>query len=89
MELADKLMEILKQPLYNPIPHHEQVVILYAASHGYFKGIPTKEVRDYCKELISHIKTYHSEILEEIDTKAVLDDELTEKLDLAVRDFTE
>ena len=83
------LMEILKQPLYNPIPHHEQVVILYAASHGYFKGIPTKEVRDYCKELISHIKTYHSEILEEIDTKAVLDDELTEKLDLAVRDFTE
>ncbi len=84
-----KLMELLKQPLYSPMPHHEQVVLLYAASHGYLKDVPLKEVRTFCKELISHINTYAPTIFDEIDTTKALSDELAEKLDLAVKDFKE
>lgn len=83
------LTELLKQPLYNPLPHYEQVILLYAASHGLMKDIPVKEIKTFSQELMSYIKTYGSDIIDEIESKKDLDDELCERIDKIIRAFEE
>lgn len=83
------LTELLKQPLYNPHPHYEQVILLYAASHGYLKDVPLKEIKNFAQELMSYIGTYGSDIIEEIESKKALDDELCERIDKIIRAFGE
>ncbi|MBQ6180573.1 MAG: F0F1 ATP synthase subunit alpha [Ruminococcus sp.] len=83
------LTELLKQPLYNPLPHHEQVILLYAAQHDLFKGIPLKELREYRTELMSYIRTYGQDIINEIDENKVLTDDLMERIERIVTAFEE
>lgn len=82
------LMELLKQPLYNPLSHNEQVVTLYAATHGFFKGVPVKEVRARRNDLMDYMKTYANDILKDIDEKKVLDDDIIKRLDKVIKDFS-
>ena len=83
------LTELLKQPLYNPLPHYEQVILLYAAQHDLFKGIPLKELREYRTELMNYIRTYGQDIIEEIEEKKVLTDDLAERIERIVTAFEE
>lgn len=83
------LTELLKQPLYNPLPHYEQVILLYAAQHGFFKDIPLKEIREYRTELMNYIRSYGQDIIEEIETKKVLTDELAERIERILTAFEE
>ena len=83
------LTELLKQPLYNPLPHYEQVILLYAAQHGLFKGIPLKELREYRGELMNYIRTYGQDIIEEIEENKVLTDDLAERIERIVTAFEE
>ncbi|MBR4628542.1 MAG: F0F1 ATP synthase subunit alpha [Ruminococcus sp.] len=83
------LTELLKQPLYNPLPHYEQVILLYAAQHELFKGIPLKELREYRTELMNYIRTYGQDIIEEIEDKKVLTDDLAERIERIVTAFEE
>ena len=82
------LTELLKQPLYNPLSHNEEVVTLYAATHGFFKGVPIKEVKEKRNDLMGYMKTYANDILKDIDEKKVLDDDLTKRLDKVLKDFS-
>ncbi len=81
------LTELLKQPLYNPIPHHEQVILLYAATHGFMKDVPLKELRNFRENLMGYIRTYASDITEDIDNNKVLDDDLVKRMEKVIRDF--
>ena len=83
------LTELLKQPLYNPLPHYEQVILLYAAQHDLFKGIPLNELREYRTELMNYIRTYGQDIIEEIEEKKVLTDDLAERIERIVTAFEE
>ncbi len=78
------LMELLKQPLYNPIPLWEQVVILAAASKGCLDDIPLKDIPEFRKGFLLHISTNHKEIADFIQTRETLpDDMLSEIIDAA------
>ena len=83
------LTELLKQPLYNPLPHYEQVILLYAAQHDLFRDIPIKELRDYRNDLMSYIRTYGQDIIEEIEENKVLTDDLAERIERIVTAFEE
>jgi len=83
------LTELLKQPLYNPLPHYEQVILLYAAQHDLFRHIPIKELRDYRNDLMSYIRTYGQDIIEEIEANKVLTDDLAERIERIVTAFEE
>jgi len=83
------LTELLKQPLYNPLPHYEQVILLYAAQHGLFDFVPLKELREYRTELMSYIRSYGQDIIEEIEEKKVLTDDLAERIERIVTAFEE
>ncbi|HRU96805.1 MAG TPA: F0F1 ATP synthase subunit alpha [Ruminococcus sp.] len=83
------LTELLKQPLYNPLPHAEQVITLHAAQHGLFDGIPLKELREYRQELMSYINTYGQDIINEIDENKVMTDDLAERIERIITAFGE
>ena len=83
------LTELLKQPLYNPRPHYEQVILLYAAQHGLFDDIPIKELKEYCSELMNYIRTYGQDIVAEIEENKVLTDDLAERIERIVTAFEE
>lgn len=83
------LTELLKQPLYNPLPHYEQVILLYAAQHGFFKDVPVKEIREYRTELMNYIRSYGHDIIEEIEEKKVLTDDLADRIERILTAFEE
>ena len=83
------LTELLKQPLYNPLPHYEQVILLYAVQHGFFEDIPVKEIREYRNELMKYIKSYGQDIIQEIEEKKVLTDDLAERIERIITAFKE
>lgn len=83
------LTELLKQPLYNPLPHYEQVILLYAAQHGFFDDIPVKEIREYRTELMNYIRSYGQDIIEEIEEKKVLTEDLDERIERIITAFEE
>lgn len=83
------LTELLKQPLYNPLPHYEQVILLYAAQHGFFKGIPIKELREHRTELMNYIRSYGQDIIAELEENKVLTDELMERIERILTAFEE
>lgn len=83
------LTELLKQPLYNPLPHYEQVILLYAAQHGFMDDIPVKEIKEYRSELMNYIRSYGQDIIEEIEEKKVLTDDLAERIEKIITAFEE
>lgn len=83
------LTELLKQPLYNPKPHYEQVILLYAAQHGLFDSIPLKELKTYISDLMTYIRSYGQDIIEEIDDKKVMTDDISERIERIVTAFEE
>ena len=83
------LTELLKQPLYNPHPHHEQVILLYAAQHGFLKDVPIKEIKTYTADLMNYVRSYGQDIIDEIDEKRVLTDDLAERIERILTAFEE
>ncbi|MBP3273197.1 MAG: F0F1 ATP synthase subunit alpha [Ruminococcus sp.] len=87
LDFGDRLMELLKQPLYRPLPMYEQVILLLAANKKLMQDVPLKQVKFFRKELIDFMKSEHADIIDEINDKKVLSPELEEKIVSAVKDF--
>ncbi len=66
------LMELLKQPLYHPMPLWEQVVILAAAAAGLFDDVPTAKIAEMRQGLLEHFRTEYSEFAEIIQRERQL-----------------
>jgi F-type H+-transporting ATPase subunit alpha len=82
-----RLVEILKQPQYAPMPVEKQVAIIWAVTNGYIDDVPVPQVRKWEHEFLAFLETHHPRILEGIRTKKALDDELTNGLKAAVAAF--
>jgi F-type H+/Na+-transporting ATPase subunit alpha len=82
-----RLVEILKQPQYEPLPVERQVAIIFAGTTGYLDAIPTSEVRDFETGLYQFIETRTPQVFRGIAEKKQLDDQLKAALDGAVKEF--
>jgi len=82
-----RLVEILKQPQYEPLPVERQVAIIYAGTNGYLDNIAVSEVRAFEVELYKFIETRDPEVFRGIVEKKQLDDQLKGALDHAVKEF--
>ena len=80
LDHGNVLMELLKQPLYHPIPLWEQVVILAAASKGCLDDIPVKEIPSFRRGLLDHISANHSDLANAIETEGTLSDDQIEEI---------
>lgn len=72
-------MELLKQPLSHPLSMHEQVLTLCMATDGVFDKIPTRQVKQYQKDILDFMDLKHPEIGKEIEQTKALSDELRQK----------
>jgi F-type H+-transporting ATPase subunit alpha len=87
LERGQRLVEILKQGQYVPIPVERQVVIIYAGTKGYLDELPVKQLGAYEKALYSHIEAKHPQFFGELRTKKVLDKDLEPQLKKILEEF--
>ena len=81
------LMELLKQPLSHPLSMHEQVLTLCMATDGVFDKIPTRQVKQYQKDILDFMDLKHPESGKEIEQTKALSDELRQKIKDAAAKF--
>lgn len=84
-----RLVELLKQPQYQPMPVEKQIVSLYAGTRGFLDPIPVEKVTEYEKQMHEFMETKHPEILREIKEKKELTPELDEKIKQALEEFAQ
>jgi len=87
LERGKRMMELLKQDQYEPMPVQDQVAVLFAGSRGYMDDISEDSVRKFEKEYLDFMKNSKPEILDEINQKKDMDQELESKLGSAVEEF--
>ncbi|OHC08806.1 MAG: F0F1 ATP synthase subunit alpha [Planctomycetes bacterium RIFOXYD2_FULL_41_16] len=84
---GERLVELLKQPQYAPIPVEEQVMSIFAGINGYLDDIPVDKVKTFDKEFLKFMKEKYASIGIEIKEKKKLDHEVTHKLENAIKEF--
>ena len=82
-----RLVEILKQGQYVPLPIEKQVVSIFAANNGYVDEYETTEIQRYEQEMISYMESSHADVLATLAEKKAIDDELEGKIKAALDDF--
>jgi F-type H+-transporting ATPase subunit alpha len=82
-----RLVEILKQPQYQPLAVEKQVAIIYAATKGFIDAVAIEDVYRYENELYRFLESRHPGVLNGIAEKKTLDDALRASLDAALKDF--
>ncbi len=87
LERGQRMVELLKQPPYSPIPIEKQVVILYAGTRGYLDDIPVNAITKFEKEFYVFIETKYPQILEAIRDSKKLEKDTEEELKKAIEDF--
>ena len=84
-----RLVEVLKQPQYQPMTAENEVAILFAAANGYLDKWPEASVAEYEKQMLEFMGSKHSEILKDIKEKGDISAETDEKLKKALDEFGE
>ena len=87
LERGQRLVEILKQPQYEPMALEKEVSILYAGVNGYLDDVPVDKVSGWEAEFHSFMETHHPEALKAIATDKELKPETEEKLKKAIKQF--
>jgi len=82
-----RLVEILKQPQYSPLPVSQQVALIYAGTNGYLDPVPVADVGKYQAALATFLETKRPGILQAIVEKKTLDDALKGELNTALTEF--
>ena len=82
-----RLVELLKQPQYQPMVDYEQVVSIYAATKGYMDDVAVENIRPFESAFLEFMRTSQSDLLEEIKEKKALDAAIEEKLQAAITEF--
>jgi F-type H+-transporting ATPase subunit alpha len=82
-----RLVEVLKQPQYQPLTVEKQVAIIYAATNGYLDPVPVEQVRAYETELYTFLETRKASLLSNLAEKKAIDDTIKPELNQALEEF--
>jgi F-type H+-transporting ATPase subunit alpha len=86
---GSRLVELLKQDQYVPMPVEQQVVSIFAGTNGFLDEIPLEEVQRYEHELLEMMQLRQAGILQEIVQMKQLSDDLTKRLLTVLKEFTQ
>jgi F-type H+-transporting ATPase subunit alpha len=86
---GQRLVEILKQPQYQPLPVEQQILIIFAATNGLLDAVAVADVRRYEDELYKFVGSRHPGLLKAIADKKVLDEQLKGEMTSALKSFGE
>lgn len=82
-----RILEVLKQPQYSPVPVEHQVVILYSVMNGYLSDVPVERIKDFEEEFMLYIDNNHPKIFEEIRETKDLTEETISGINKAIEEF--
>ncbi|MGE0440744.1 MAG: F0F1 ATP synthase subunit alpha [Gemmatimonadales bacterium] len=82
-----RLVEVFKQPQYQPMPVEQQIAIIYAVTNGHLDDVDVRQIRKWEKDFLSYVGAQHAAVFETIRTKKALDDDLKAKLNAAIAAF--
>jgi F-type H+-transporting ATPase subunit alpha len=82
-----RLVEILKQPQYKPVPVEKQVVIIFAGTSGLLDDLAVEQIRPFEAELNKFLDSSQSALLQEIREKKTLDDQVKGNLNTVLKEF--
>jgi F-type H+-transporting ATPase subunit alpha len=84
---GQRLVEILKQGQYVPMPVEKQVIMIFAGTHGHLDKLPTDKLKGYEEQLFSFLEKRHADIAKTILSSGKIDDALKAKLEAALKEF--
>jgi F-type H+-transporting ATPase subunit alpha len=87
LQRGERMVELLKQPQYQPMPTQEQVASIYAAGRGYMDDVPVEAVSKFESEFLAFLRNSKPEVLSGIAEKKVLDDSTEGALKAALEEF--
>src|SRR5438093_1292128 len=82
-----RMVELLKQEQYQPMPVENQVISIFAGTNGFLDDVPVAKIRLFEEELLEYMKRERPDIQRELATKGKFDDELTNKLRATITKF--
>lgn len=84
---GERMVEILKQDIFQPIPFQRQVMIIFAANGGFLDDLPNSRLKDFEKGLLAFMDKNYPDIEHEITQKKAISDDLKKKMTEAVSKF--
>src|SRR5499425_1136511 len=87
IDRGKRIMEIFKQPQYNPIPVDVQVAVIWAMQNGYLDQVPVPRVKEFQTKFTEFLTTRKAELLARIDKEKALSDALTADLKTVAGEF--
>jgi len=87
LDRGQRMVELLKQPQYQPYNVNEEVLSIFAGTRGHLDDVPVRDVARFEAALLKHFRDQHPEIVDEIDRTKDLSNDLAEKITKAIRDF--
>jgi F-type H+-transporting ATPase subunit alpha len=82
-----RLVEVLKQPQYQPLPVEKQVIMIYAATNGYLDAVAVEDVRVYENELFQFLDTRKPQLMSSFAEKKQIDDAIKADLGQSLKEF--
>jgi F-type H+-transporting ATPase subunit alpha len=87
LERGYRLVEILKQPQYQPVPAEKEVMTLFAGAQGYLDEWSVEAVAEYEKQMLEFMESKYADLLKELKDENQISDELEGKLKKALDEF--
>src|SRR5437867_3419059 len=82
-----RVVEVLKQPQYQPMPVEQQVVVIFAVTNGLIDDVKVTEIKKWEEGLLEFMAAQHPEIMDDIRTKRALSDDLSGRLKKAIEEY--
>jgi len=86
---GERLVEVLKQDQYSPLPFSKQILIIYAGTNGYLDDVPVEQVRPFEKALYEYVDTMNPGLFASIMQKKALDDQLKTEMNKVLKECKE
>ncbi|MBB5143504.1 F0F1 ATP synthase subunit alpha [Desulfovibrio intestinalis] len=87
LDRGARLVELLKQPQYQPMPSNEQIVSIYAATRGLMDDVPVDDIRRFETAMLTFLRDTRKDVLDAIKEKKVIDEAVEKALTEAIAAF--
>ena len=87
LERGKRIVEVFKQPQYNPLSVELQVAVLWAVQNGHFDKVDVDKVKDFQAKLTDYLSTRKEDLLQKIRSEKVVSDEIAGELKSTVEEF--
>ena len=87
LDRGQRMVELLKQPQYQPMATEDQIAVIWAATNGYLDSVAVPSIRKYETEFLQYLKTKYAATVEALRAKKELTDEVVGGLKKAAEEF--